>query len=390
MNESLKSARFLYNLLVLACAAIIIFAFTPDQARRYSAAEHELAQYSRLSSNDYFEYVYSSLKQDEQKEKTQMVEMLRQNGYRVADEVFFIVPMWADTINAGRSLGTFCLLTEREQTITFARVIQDYPGPLRPLDASSPALKVNSTDIVTAINLGSEPDMNPALKFQLLNGKPTGFPVSSSLILSIRRQDGEQILSSLRVAYISGTSKTGYFGKDWLKSLPYAFHLVEGNRCLPNSLQIYPEISRMQPVDAMRYLASRNEAEKKNDLEVSSLRIDSETAIWAAPVIVGLLLLFFLSHLRQLRRISKEEKCIMDFPWVGIFSDWLGQVIAYGTILVLPVLSDILLTYRVAPASRFIRLGPPIFIALFSIWACIELWRLRVSMNAPDFTSSDC
>ncbi len=127
----------------------------------------------------------------------------------------------------------------------------------------------------------------------------------------------------------------------------------------------------------MRYLASRREAEKKNDLEVSSLRIDSATVSWAAPIIVGLLLLFFISHLRQLSRILMAEHYPMNFPWVGLFPDWLGKVIAYATILVLPVLSEILLAYRVAPASHLVRLGPPACIAVLSIWATMELWRLR-------------
>lgn len=381
MTESLKSVRILHNLLVLVCAAIIVFAYAPDRTRRYSAAENELNQYSRLSSNDYFGYVYSSLKPDEQKEKSRMVNLLRQRGYQVPDSMSFIVPMWASTINAGGSLGTFCRLIQQEQTVTFARGVQNYPGPLLPFDSSKPAPRFDSRDVVTAVFLGSEPSMNPTLNFQLLNGYATGFPVPSSLVLAIHRQDGEEILSSFQFAYTSGVSETGHFGRDWLRSLPSTSHLVEGNRCLPNSLQIYPEIGGMQPADAKRDIESKREAEEKNYLEVSSLRIDSATASWAAPVLVALFLFFFISHLRQLRWLSLQERSPKNFPWVGVFPDWLGRLIAYATIVALPILSEILLTRRIAPSSIFLRLGPSLCIGMISIWAGIELCRLRTAMR---------
>ena len=69
MTENLKSARFLHNVLVLICAAIIIFAVAPDRDRSYSQAEHEIANYSRLSYNDYLQYLYTLLGQAEQKER---------------------------------------------------------------------------------------------------------------------------------------------------------------------------------------------------------------------------------------------------------------------------------------------------------------------------------
>jgi hypothetical protein len=382
MTESLKSVRILHNLLVLVCAAIIVFASTPDRVRRYSAAENELNRYSQISSNDYFGYVYSSLQPDRQIEKTRMINLLRGSGYQVPNGVSFIVPMWASSINAGGSLGTFCRLIQQQQTVTFARAVQDYPGPLLPLDGSQPAPKLDSLDVVTAIFLGSEPSVNPTQKFQLLNGYATEFPVSSFLVLAIRRHNGEQILSRLRIAYTSGTSETGHFGKDWLRSLPSASHLIEGNQCLPDSLQMYPEIDGMQPADARRDIESKREAEEKNYLEVSSLRIDSATASWAAPVLVALFLLFLISHLRQLHRISREERCPKNFPWVGIFPDFLGRLIAYVTVVLLPVLSEVLLTRRIAPSSILLRIGPPCGIAVLSIWAGIELFRIRRVIEA--------
>src|SRR6185437_13491922 len=136
MTESLKSVRILHNLLVVVCAAIIIFAAAPDRDRSYSKAEHEIANYSRLSYNDYLQYLYSLPVQYERNERHQVIEMLRQRGYRVADNVSFVVPMWANPLNIGGSLGTFCKLVVQEQTITLAHVVQDYPGPLRPLDRS--------------------------------------------------------------------------------------------------------------------------------------------------------------------------------------------------------------------------------------------------------------
>src|SRR6185437_13021348 len=381
MTESLKSVRILHNLLVVVCAAIIIFAAAPDRDRSYSKAEHEIANYSGLSYNDYLQYLYSLPVQYERNERHQVIEMLRQRGYRVADNVSFVVPMWANPLNIGGSLGTFCKLVVQEQTITLAHVVQDYPGPLRPLDSSEAALKPVSQGIVTAIFLGSGPNIVPTPKFQLLNGNPTGFPNPSSLVLSIRRQDGEQILSSLRVVYISGKSETGYFGKDWLKTLGYASHMIEGNGCLPDSLQIYPELAGMQPGDALRYLASQREAEKKNDLELSSLRIDSATVGWTAPIILGLLLVFFISHLRHLRFLLKESASAKDYPWVGLFADRVGAVIAYSTIVAMPILSEFLLAIRVATVSPAIRYCAPILIIGLSIWAMIEVRGLRKIIN---------
>ncbi len=381
MTENLKSARFLHNLLILVCAAFIFFAFAPDRDRRYSRAEHELANYSRLSYNDYMQYLYSLMAQDEQREGRHVVEMLRQGGYHVAADASFNAPMWANPINIGGSLGTFCRLAQGQQKITVAHVVQDYSGPLRPFESSKLAVEPDAQGIVTAIFLGSGPDMNTTPHFQILSGTPTGFPVSSSLVLSIRGQGGEQKLSSLRIAYISGPSKTGYFGKDWLKTVGYASHMIEGSRCLPDSLQIFPEIEGMSPGDALRYLASQREAEKKNDIEISSLRIDSETVGWAAPIILGVLLLFFVSHLRHVRFLARKSAGAKDFPWVGLFTDWLGTAIAYATVFVLPALSEFLLRNRVTPTSYFLRYFAPIVIALFSIWATIELWHLRKVMK---------
>jgi hypothetical protein len=390
MTESLKSVRFLNNLLVLVCAAIIVFAFTPDLARRYSDAEHELGQYSQLSMADYVQYLYSlpSFKRDEQEENAHVIELLRQNGYTVAEGVSFVAPLWASPINIGGSLGTFCRLVERKQTAVMPHVT---PGTLVPLNTvSNAAYRHDSGDIVTAVVLGPPPNSNLESYVQTLGAEPTNFPTTSFLTLSILKQDGQQVQMTLQVTYISGSIERGYLGMNWLESTSHSSGLLGSNRCLPYSLQTFPEISRMQIADAMRYLASKSEAERKNDLEISSLRIDSATVGWTAPIILGLLLIFFISQVRHLRSVLRESASSKDYPWVGLFNDWLGGVIAYATIVVLPVLAESLLAIRVVAVSKTFRFSAPILVGMLSIWAGWELHRVRRAMRVHNEPLIDC
>ena len=263
MTESLKSVRFLNNLLVLVCAAIIVFAFTPDLARRYSAAEHEIGEYSQLSMADYVQYLYSlpSFKRDEQEENTHVIEMLHQKGYTVAEGVSFVAPLWPSPLNIGGSLGTFCQLVERRQTVVMPHLI---PGTLTPLNTvSNAAYKHDSADTITAVVLGTPLNSNLESDIQTLDARPTDFPTPSFLMLSIRRRDGDQVQLTVQVAYISAGTKTGNFGVNWLKSTSRSSNLIERNQCLPNSLQTFPEVSRLQPASAMQYLASKSDAERK-------------------------------------------------------------------------------------------------------------------------------
>lgn len=391
MTESLKAARFVHNLLVVVCAGIIVFSLAPDRARRYSSAEHELADYLQLSQNEFTFYLSSLLKQDERNEKLQVIELLRKNGYHVPDSVSFNGSLWTAPMNIGGSVATFCMLADHEETVIVPSVVQDYAGPLQPsfISGSDPIFKTDSANYVTTIKLNAQPDTDLTSDIWIINAKPTEFPKPAFLTLVIRKSDGKQMLRSLRVAYVAGTQETGYFEKDWLKSLPHASRLIKGDRCMPNSLGTYPVIARMDPGEAMRYLESRREAEKKRDLQVSSLQIDSATVGQVVPAIVGLLLLFFISHLRHLYRILGEGHCSKNFPWVGLFPDWLGKVISYATILVLPVLSEILVTRRAEPAFLLVKLGLPLLVAVLSLWAASELWRLRKAVKPSSGDSSD-
>lgn len=91
----------------------------------------------------------------------------------------------------------------------------------------------------------------------------------------------------------------------------------------------------------------RLEAQHEKQFELFNLKIPSRLAALISALLSLVILLYMLAHLSHLRRqaISYKEE-MLKFPWIVFFPDYLSAALAYSSLSVLPVASNMLLLLR--------------------------------------------
>ena len=86
------------------------------------------------------------------------------------------------------------------------------------------------------------------------------------------------------------------------------------------------------------------ENQKKNVIEVLGLKITNNIVFWAAPISLIFVLLYLLGNVKYLRCIAPgNANAILEFPWMGVYTNNLNMFLCYTSLTILPMLSIILL-----------------------------------------------
>jgi hypothetical protein len=191
---------------------------------------------------------------------------------------------------------------------------------------------------------------------------------------------------SVEVTFVPEKPISGYFFREWILQNPATKKLVSKDRGLevfmPASREFWTEIQAMVPTDAIKVIQGKDDATKYK-LSFLGLSVDRSAASWISPLVATLVLLYLIAHLRhatQLTASPAEKQAASAFPWVGVFSDRIGTVVAYISICLLPVVSTwslYLRSHEMASSFGVFTLALTLIVTACSLWGARQLHEFR-------------
>jgi hypothetical protein len=190
---------------------------------------------------------------------------------------------------------------------------------------------------------------------------------------------GLPVRKDVDFVYELSQPESGKFALDWLKAQPQSKVLLRDQKLFPALRSFWADVAVMDPRDALQYVRAKD-ATARNNLSFFGLTVDRRAAVWISPTVTILILLFLVSHLRHVRLVSNPDSESLSYPWVGIFRDWVGAVMAYLSICIVPVFVNACLIVRSGGSGIEGKLTFALVaaVAATSVWAFIELRKLRL------------
>lgn len=110
---------------------------------------------------------------------------------------------------------------------------------------------------------------------------------------------------------------------------------------LPALLAVWDEIGEL-PLQSVRpFLARQAERERtarEADVSLMGITVNSRLITFAGPSLVLLFLAYLLAHLLHLNKICtpRTARALEQSPWMGVYTNWFGELLAYASVTVLP------------------------------------------------------
>jgi hypothetical protein len=155
----------------------------------------------------------------------------------------------------------------------------------------------------------------------------------------------------IAVTYSLGTVQEGHFALDWLRSTPMAAQLVD-----PKSDDVFPKLRKLgfwrslsieKDVDtAISSLQKKLDSINTETTSFFGISVNKNIALWAGPFVCLAIEWFFLRHLCQVSALASSREMMKNYPWVAMFPGWQNGLTAYISLLVFPVMTNLLLLIR--------------------------------------------
>ncbi len=379
INENLKVIKVLHQVLMAATAAILAFALRPDLTREYKAALDELAALKQVSYGGWSNYVAQRYKEGTDRDVRFVRSTVRQSGLHVKGVPNISIPVFCDQVPYPGSrlldLDTFFAKTQRIGYMKFITERQPLAEQFakwktgRNLNANIIALNVSATSGV------QYPDGSPMLDW--LNRSPSG--TSSVPIYLVTDEQGLQ--PTFIIFTYSVSSETGTFALDWLRNDAFGKRLVDPKTGIvfPHLKIFWHQINQDNPDQATVFLQEESEANTRGTVSFFGIPVERSLAISAGPVVSFCILLFMGLHLVHFRSLPLANDAI-NYPWVGLFQNWLALIVTFISVVILPALANAALIYRygqmhewVSRASVFVTF----FVIITGTWALVEVLKVR-------------
>jgi len=77
-----------------------------------------------------------------------------------------------------------------------------------------------------------------------------------------------------------------------------------------------------------------------HSVSVLGISVETSTLSWVGPVITLALLAYFTAHIAHLRSVvSSSSGEGSEYPWIGLFQDWLSSVLLIVSLGIMPPLN---------------------------------------------------
>lgn len=348
MDESLKAARLLHQLIVAVAATVGIICLNPaPQSSDFSAAASELEDALKVVQ-DTAEFLLNERRRVYA--ESGMTDAFRQLlGRDVA-----IVPEPADAP-----------LTVTPKTYVFEvyNLLTDGLNRRETLQTVTPgAIKRENIEGDFLDRLATDSQNFAEVKVSwATDGRTDG---TGTFSLAVNGNAG-LVLSPLRAKTIN--IEWGDYLRRRADSLQLLVH-SDNSRidALPHLRKVWVAVGQLD-VGAARLALINMDQERKEQREarfnLAGFEVRARLAAIVAPLLLLALDLYLLAHVQHIRQ--RQTAPITDFPWLPLFEGRLGAVLSYASLLILPSSITVYLIY-LAPFSAVSRLAGSIaFVGIF-------------------------
>ena len=367
MDERLKALKSLQQLICVAAAAVLAFAFTSDQSKEYRAALNELEVFRKVDLKSYPVYVKRQFATQEEANRTLLLKAAKQAHLIVRNSTVFSEPFvmdspplgpdtrlrdFEDFVTAQHTVGIYMVDDERE---VFTRLTEQLKQrPQQPVPGTQPVpmteaplnvtgiyatfggsggMMLNNVQMADPVVLHNSPNLE-SLQFLLFNGLP--MPPSPNFTVGCTFKPSENLHLAL----------------DWLRSDENGKNLIDPRSGIvfPKLKPFWERVADMGANNAALFLQERIEATTRGTLNLFGVSVDRDLILLAGPAALLALMLFFLLHLRQVSAPaswSKQEiESAREYPWIACFQDRLSGFATYLCLIILPIGASFLLLFK--------------------------------------------
>jgi len=405
-RDALRSAKLIHRTLLLACAALIGFGLSPDPAGPYRRALEELEFIDRYDERTFPDYVDALVRKDGALEELPGLirSLVSERGIelREAERVSYRslvyvgrgygIPSHSGGWNRSEESlnGLYPLFNDHDRTIL---VVPNREDLLARLTAVLAAFEECEEVTISDLLLGG---ISATLKQPRIN-RPGDQKARLELLIAFRNQPCEspQLLDQARKYFALSEEKPQPTWRlfraettlpvelreipassfvDWLKADPATRFLVSTEEVVFPALQ-----SRWDEFRDLTYPAAARHARDQlasTQGKVSFLGLPLEEAVVAwFPIFTTFLLLYLMLHLAHAARVVEAAPVVaFQFPWLSVLPGLRGRVLSILTVVVIPLLADLVLVRRLEITGITLVMGVIVVAATLAFgWSD---WRL--------------
>jgi hypothetical protein len=380
MKELIKTLRWIHFSLILVSSAALILALSSNRALQYRRSLAQLDTLSRLSLDNYSGACNKAIQRIETQDAREVKETLLQHfGVQSEDSLQIIYPYYCSWPESNASISQIADFFVADNEVRY----------LAPRD------NITTDDVsgIVAEHLKEKPvgtelshifvDRPKSMQYRhfpnaaILDHAPGDDDQDGTFNLGTRKpkdSDSGEWQETISVP-IKMVKSRGRLAIDWLENDERASYskLFTDGVFLGDVKPFWNEVASLTPVQALRELSDKPSSAIRT-LKFLGLEIDEDTSVWAAPLLVATLLLFFLTHLVNFCQLPELQQLRpTDLQWLGIMPGALSVALVSASILVLPVAGLILLIAR----TREVNLAAAIGITLTGLSLVLEIVCLR-------------
>jgi len=358
MDERLKALKSLQQLICVAAAAVLAFAFTSDQSKEYSAALDELEVFRKVDLKNYPVYVKRQFATQEEGNRALLLKAAKQAHLIVRNSTVFSEPFvmdspplgpdtrlrdFEDFVTAQHMVGVYLVDDEHEvftrlseqlkqktqQPVRIPQQIRTTEAPLTVTGiyatyGGSGGMMLNNVQMADPVVLHNSPNLE-SLQFLLFNGLP--MPPSPNFAVGCTFKASENLHLAL----------------DWLRSDENGKNLIDPRSGIvfPKLKPFWERVADMGADNAALFLQERIEATTRGTLNLFGVSVDRDLILLAGPAALLALMVFFLLHLRQVNAPAswseQEIESAEEYPWIACFQDRLSGLATYFFLIALPI-----------------------------------------------------
>ncbi len=395
MVETIKTIRLLHQIIIALSAALLTFAISPDEVPTLDAALDELRFLRDMEQRDY----YAWLAHEKDVKSGRLIEdsQFLAQGLRgtLAADFTFQPAFYAEWP------GTEASLRSWELFFTSGSLVEVYRTRMQEFDTNIKAVpshviterahlvatvqQLTLTRANCVVPLGerwrSEVDRGEDVYlFQRVTR--TRFKLGQmDLQVHYRGANDGQGGVMVGPLPLDSSPQIGDHGARWLASAPQLEQRLGGAKThfIPHAHRYWMEIESLRIAEAISTLTKKRLAAPRT-LTLWSLTVESSLLVWLGPLVSLLIVAYLVVHLLHLTRFgARDGKHIRDFPWVGLFDDWLSVIWLSVTLFALPLAANVAVLWRSFEGGRRESYVGLLFLVMLSV-ALIRLWLLRMEL----------
>lgn len=394
MNETLKTIRLIHQILIIASAALLAFALSPYNATHYRSAISELTLLKRLEIKGYVEFAGNVAQDDVMKDDAEAWKTLIVRSSKMSPSANFKMH---PSFYAERPVGDATMEDYRRFFEEKNRIEYVYAGANGDISEIEKTFSIIPTQSISSVSdiWFKLPQEIPRVGVNPLdrNDLAIANPISPETIIKYEvwvSREGE-VGSSMypgEVDTIAWKRIDDTYGMQWLRLQSEIYSGLVQTRgeyevLFPGVKEYWNYVSTMTPTQALQFLQEKSDSSQKA-LTFLGLAVPKLITVWAGPLILSMITLFFISHVKHLNReAGGNVSFIKTFPWIALFPDSLSRVLTIFSIAIFPIISSGAVVWASANESGTASiLGACITVLNFaaSIACLLEIGRLRIEL----------